>query len=518
MKLKVILELIAGIILVWVVTFYWQNLRGIGPVIKPPPENIAETINTTGMPLKLPSGFSIEIFAKNLPGARVMKFDQFGNMWVSQTSQGAVSLLEVRDGKVQNQTQIIKGLHRPHGLLFGTGEQFAKLYIAEEDKIIAIPTYSDGELEKVVDLPSGGNHYTRTIVWLPGSENTKMLVSIGSTCNVCREEDQRRGAVSLFDLGTKELKVFARGLRNSVFMAIHPVTGEIWATEMGRDLLGDDIPPDEINIIDADKNFGWPNCYGKNIHDTEFDKNIYIRNPCLKPFETPSHIDIQAHSAPLGLAFIPEDPPSLKASGEQRGWPKGMWHDLLVAYHGSWNRSVPTGYKIVRYDLDEKGNVLGVSDFITGWLKDGESLGRPVDILIQPGGVMYISDDKAGVIYRVSVNHKSEPIKYKDLLILETPTQENYITSPLLLRGKARGNWFFEASFPIILLDANGKEIATSIARAAGNWMTAEYVPFETTLAFKPPGTDTGTLILKKDNPSGLPEKDDYLSIQVRFR
>ncbi len=166
---------------------------------------------------------------------------------------------------------------------------------------------------------------------------------------------------------------------------------------MGRDLLGDNIPPDEINIIEEGKNYGWPICYGKNIHDDQFDKNTYIRNPCMEPFETPSSIDLQAHSAPLGLAFFPEE-----------GWPEEYWHDLLVAYHGSWNRTEPTGYKIVRMRLDNEGKYEATEDFITGWLNGkNEALGRPVDILIQPGGLMYISDDKAGVIYRITYREKA---------------------------------------------------------------------------------------------------------------
>ena len=169
-------------------------------------------------------------------------------------------------------------------------------------------------------------------------------------------------------------------------MAIHPVTGEIWGTDMGRDLLGDDVPPDEVNIIREGGNYGWPICYGKNIHDADFDKNTYIRNPCMEPFEQPSQIDIPAHSAPLGIAFIPEE-----------GWPEEYWHDILVAYHGSWNRSVPTGYKIVR--IDEHGIA---TDFMTGFMDGGEVLGRPVGLLVEPGGALYISDDRAGVIYKVA--------------------------------------------------------------------------------------------------------------------
>lgn len=183
----------------------------------------------------------------------------------------------------------------------------------------------------------------------------------------------------------------AKGLRNSVFFTWSDVDGRMWATDMGRDGLGDDTPPDEINIITRESNYGWPICYGQNIHDTDFDKNTYIRNPCMSPFETPAHIDLPAHVAPLGLAFIPEE-----------GWPEEYWYNLLVAEHGSWNKKEPVGYKIVRVILDAKGNYKGTEDFLSGFLtKDNKALGRPVDIITHPGGVMYISDDHAGVIYRV---------------------------------------------------------------------------------------------------------------------
>ena len=170
----------------------------------------------------------------------------------------------------------------------------------------------------------------------------------------------------------------------------------MWGTEMGRDLLGDDIPPDEINILEEGKNYGWPVCYGKNIHDGEFDKRVYFRNPCMEPFETSSFIDVPAHSAPLGLAFVPKD----------AGWPEGYEHDLLVSYHGSWNRSVPTGYKIVRHKFDAEGNYEGVEDFIYGWFDGKNVYGRPVGLLFDKEGKLYISDDRAGVIYLVETASK----------------------------------------------------------------------------------------------------------------
>lgn len=223
------------------------------------------------------------------------------------------------------------------------------------------------------------------------SYGNSLLVSVGSSCNVCLENDQNRAKILEITKDTGEVEIFATGLRNAVFIAFHPTTKAIWATEMGRDLLGDNLPPDEINIIRKETNYGWPICYGKNIHDTAFDKNTYIRNPCMEPFETPSHIDIPAHSAPLGLAFIPDS------------WPTEYHNDLLVAYHGSWNRSVPTGYKIVRMKLNVNGMYESTTDFITGWLDtDQKALGRPVDILFDASGIAYISDDKAGVVYKLS--------------------------------------------------------------------------------------------------------------------
>lgn len=368
--------------------FYYKNLRGVWPAISPPPENIAEVIdqNQTPYPLKLPSGFSISVFAKDLPGARVMAIDGFGNLWVSQTGKGIISQIEVKDGKAVATHSIFRDLNNPHGLVFDPQNSFL-LYFAEEDKISKVKIYSDEHSQKIADLPSGGGHFTRTLGFGPDS---RLYVSIGSSCNVCHEQDNRRAKIFSMNKNGGDFKEFARGLRNAVFFTWSYVDGKMWATEMGRDLLGDNIPPDEINIVEAGKNYGWPICYGKNIHDSIFDKNTYIRNPCMEPFEISSHIDIPAHSAPLGLAFVPEE-----------GWPEGYWYNLFVSYHGSWNRSEPTGYKVVRINLDSKGNYLGTEDFITGWLTSSGALGRPVDILVQPGGTMYISDDKAGVIYKV---------------------------------------------------------------------------------------------------------------------
>lgn len=386
------------IVIIWAGVFYWKNLRGIAPAIESPVGDIVEIINKsenkTDIPLKLPAGFSISIFAKGLENPRVMTYDYAGNIIVSIPPEGKVVALPDKnsDGVADEVVTVIDRLNRPHGLATRCTEK-CEFYIAETDKV-AVYDYDAEKLKafnkrKIIDLPGGGNHFTRTILFMPEPEDHKLLISVGSSCDTCEEKDWRRGKILISNADGSDLKTFVSGLRNSVFMAIHPITGKIWATEMGRDFLGDDLPPDEINIIEEGRWYGWPWFYGKNIEDYKFSP--YSR-PQFAIEPQPSYIDIPAHSAPLGLAFFPAN----------SQWPEEYWYNLLVAYHGSWNRTEPTGYKIVRYKLDAQGNYLGEEDFISGWLTKDGALGRPVDILIQPSGVIYISDDKTGVIYKVS--------------------------------------------------------------------------------------------------------------------
>lgn len=377
-----------------------QPIRGFVTGVTPP---IAPALPLSrdgeDLPFLLPPGFTASLFAAGVPGARDMTRDQSGTLLVSLTDQGRVVALPDKngDGRADETKTVLENLRRPHGLLVRCEElddrERCLLFVAETDALKSYTynadTFTATYKETITSLPSGAGHFTRTLLLHP--DGKRLLISVGSSCNVCHESDARRASVLALDLQSKEVTIFARGLRNTVFMAIHPVTGEIWGTDMGRDLLGDDIPPDEINILRENADYGWPYCYGTNVQDKEFDASEKAATMCRDA--TPSHLDIPAHSAPLGLAFIPEE-----------GWPEEYWHDLLVAYHGSWNRSTPTGYKIVRFDLDPQGNPTGsVSDFMTGFSNDsGDVLGRPVDILAEPGGTLYVSDDHAGAIYRVS--------------------------------------------------------------------------------------------------------------------
>lgn len=399
-KISIAIGALLFAIIIGLITIYWNQLRGIWPAVLQPNQDIVQLIEEsapvptqTQSPLSMPNGFSISIFAKNLDDPRVLAFDPNGVLLASIPAKGIiVALLDTdSNGKSEEARTIVSGLNKPHGIAVECPQNDCKLYVAETNAVSEY-AYDPAALtatgkRMLAPLPSGGGHFTRTL--LPYGNS--LLVSVGSSCNVCVENDPNRAKILEIAKDTGKTEIFATGLRNAVFMAFHPVTRDVWATEMGRDLLGDDVPPDEINILKKGAHYGWPTCYGKNIHDTAFDKNIYIRNPCMEPFETPSHIDIPAHSAPLGLAFIPDS------------WPTEYRNDLLVAYHGSWNRSIPTGYKIVHMKFDANGTYESTADFITGWLDtEKKALGRPVDILFAKNGTAYISDDKAGVVYRLT--------------------------------------------------------------------------------------------------------------------
>ncbi|MBP9732682.1 MAG: PQQ-dependent sugar dehydrogenase [Candidatus Magasanikbacteria bacterium] len=501
--------------------FYYKHLRGVGPAISDPPYPIADVVDTNAEEvLTFPEGFSVEVFARDLGGARVLAFDQFGNVWVSRTKEGKISVVIVENGKATRTIDVATGLTNPHGLLFGI-ENPNVLYIAEENRISSIEitrvsgtnepvTFASTDLTTLVELQTGkGIHYTRSLAYTP---NQEILVSIGSSCNVCNEVSSLNASIQKLQKNgdTWTLTPYATGLRNSVFMATDPVHGKVWATEMGRDLLGDNTPPDELNIIEEGKNYGWPVCFGNRIHDSNFDKNTYIMDPCANTVA--SFYDLPAHVAPLGLAFIPEE----------SFWPEEYWNDLLVAYHGSWNRSVPVGYSIERIILDKNGQIVGEEPFMEGWLtKEKKSLGRPVDLKFMNGS-LYISDDHAGVIYKV-MGATDIPAEVEEPDLITVDIIEPYIydtsTPSIIFTGKARGTMYFEASFPVVVTDDIGTIVAQGIAQAQSDWMTTEYVPFSVTVSFvDSPTTPTGKISFIRDNPSGLPENDYTYSVPVTFQ
>ena len=390
MNIKKVFILVAVIALVLGFYFYAKyklhiDERAIITSLKPPAGDNAKKLpqgSDLSYPLTLPQGFRIGVFA-DLKGAlpRVLAFDPNGILVTSIPKQGRIVAFpdENEDGVADKEVDILKGLDRPHGIAFSG----SYIYIAETDRVIRYQ-YDKAKLaaikqEVLFSLPGGGNHFTRTIKIL----GDKLYTSIGSSCDVCVEKDKKRATLLVSDLDGKNLKVFAKGLRNTVFF-VGDEKGRIWGTDMGRDYLGDNLPPDEINIIEEGKDYGWPYCYGKNVHDRKFDKTLYDllpgANVCESLGKSAAIFDLPAHVAPLGLAF------------DSKG-------DLLVAFHGSWNSSVPVGYKIVKLDVSD-GKVTKMEDFITGFITDDrEVLGRPVDLVFDANGTLYISDDKAGLIY-----------------------------------------------------------------------------------------------------------------------
>jgi glucose/arabinose dehydrogenase len=342
--------------------------------------------------LKAPPGFRISIFAEEVDGARMMAFSPGGVLLVSESGEGRVVALPdpKHAGKAERTLTVLDGLNEPHGLAFYEG----KLYVAENDKVRRYD-WDEANLrasnpKALADLPGSGGHSTRSILFYGG----KMYVSAGSSCNVCVEKDPRRAAVMEFNPDGSGQKIFAKGLRNAVGLAVNPKTDTVWVTVNGRDWLGDDLPPETIYDLGKDGgDAGWPYCYGDRMPDSNFTKPGGIR--CQQAIEP--KVQMQAHSAPLGLAFY-----------EGSEFPADYRNNIFVAFHGSWNRSVPTGYKVVRVKLDDKGQPQGgAEDFITGWLAPGETkkgrwMGRPVGIVFGGDGAMYLSDDASGVIYRIT--------------------------------------------------------------------------------------------------------------------
>ncbi len=340
--------------------------------------------------LKLPPGFAIALFVRT-ESPRMLAFSPGGVLLATSESAGTVTALPDADpsGQAARKVTVLKDLNGPHGIAFHDG----RLYVAEVTRLVRY-NWDESRLQAttpvvIAELPESlGGHMTRTILFA----NHKLYVSAGSSCNVCMEKDPRRAAVLEMNEDGSGAHLFATGLRNAVGLALNERSASVWVTDNGRDWLGDDLPPDEIDDLGpTGGDFGWPFCYGNRVPDTSFGGTA---ERCR--LTVPPRVELQAHSAPLGLVFY---------SGTM--FPPEYRGDLFVAFHGSWNRSVPTGYKVVRIKMNDLGEPERVEDFITGWLPPGETrrgkwMGRPVGLAIGSDGSLYISDDGSGSIYRVT--------------------------------------------------------------------------------------------------------------------
>jgi glucose/arabinose dehydrogenase len=340
--------------------------------------------------IQLPPGFGISVFAQGLRDPRMMTLGPDGQLYVAERGAGRIVRLPDRDGDgVADSIEVVADqLNAPSSMAFycPQDEERCSLYVGETTRVLRL-SEPDGQgvLQKrgvIVDgLPSGG-HSTRTVLF--GPDRASLYVSVGSSCNVCIEEDERRAAIVRYHPDGSGETIYARGLRNAVGMAFRPGTDELWATNNGRDWLGDDQPPETVYRVRQGDDAGWPRCHAGRIVDPDYGQAGDCKGV------VPPAVEMQAHSAPLGLTFY---------VGQQ--FPQAYHGDLFVAFHGSWNRSIPTGYKVVRIPMQD-GAPGPATDFAVGWLReDGSRWGRPVDVQTASDGSLFVSDDEGGVIYRI---------------------------------------------------------------------------------------------------------------------
>lgn len=345
--------------------------------------------NGTGLAcIELLPGFSIDYYIEDVEGARSMALSPNGTLFVGSRSEGKVYAILDRnaDNKADDVIVLAEGLDMPNGVAFMN----ESLYVAEISRVIRyddIEARLENPPEPVVvnaDFPSDSSHGWKYIKFGPDG---KLYVPVGMPCNVCNleEEDERYGTIMRMEPDGSQLEIFARGIRNTVGFAWHPENEELWFTDNGRDWLGDDLPPDELNRApEPGMHFGFPYCHAGDIPDPEFGE---LRN--CSEFTAPE-IKLDPHVAALGMVFY---------TGTM--FPEEYRNQVFIAEHGSWNRKTPIGYRVTLVRL-ENGTPVSYEPFADGWLQGFADWGRPVDVLVMPDGALLVSDDKNNAVYRIS--------------------------------------------------------------------------------------------------------------------
>jgi glucose/arabinose dehydrogenase len=369
--------------------------------------------------IKLPAGFKIEVFAnmntkngEHLSGPRMMALDAKGNLYVSVVGSNRVVMLpdHNHDGIADDVVTVAQGLNAPHGIAF-VGDA---LLIANQDGVAKVSQVQGGWSKPqafIPNLPTGG-HTLKNIKLGPDGF---LYINVGSSCNVCIENEPMRATILRYTIEGKpagalttlgrhqQSAILARGLRNSQGFAWHPLTGAMFATNNGADnrsgklggAVNDELPPEHLNKIEAGKHYGWPHCWGgsKEIGTQVEDPNFKGPAGFCETTQAPA-ISFKAHTTPIGIVFL-----------DKTNWPSAYKADAIVALHGSWNRKQLAGYQLVRVKF--KGNEpFEVEDFATGWLQNQQAWGRPVDVAVGTDGALYVSDDQANIVYRVSYKIK----------------------------------------------------------------------------------------------------------------
>lgn len=336
--------------------------------------------------IKLPPGFEISIYAKHVPNARSMTLSPNGTLFVGTRKAGNVYAIVDRnkDHKADEVITLAQGLNMPNGVAFRDGA----LYVAEVNRVLRfenIENRLNNPPHAIVvndSFPNDTHHGWKFIRFGPDG---MLYVPVGAPCNICEPEERRYAVIMRMKPDGTGLESFARGVRNTVGFDWHRETKELWFTDNGRDWLGDDLPPDELNHAPRQGlHFGYPYCHGGTISDPKFGD----KRSCAE-FKPPAQ-NLGPHVASLGMRFY---------TGAM--FPRQYQGQIFIAEHGSWNRSTPIGYRVSLVRL-ENSKAVSYEVFAEGWLRSGETWGRPVDVLVMPDGALLVSDDYAGAIYRIS--------------------------------------------------------------------------------------------------------------------